>query len=161
MVGYDHPSGSDRGVALGFDSPERTRWRRDECATVTRVAMCNAGTHDDVRQPRQRGAHVRRARVHSPGARLILWHIAIRGGRLSAQDLARGPGKGQPKLPPAAKSLVGRCLMHLDASRNIPRHFFTDAGMTALRQMMTERRPADPVKFAHVRRELGIGPDSP
>ena len=72
-----------------------------------------------------------------------------------------GPQKGQPKLPPAAKSLVGRGLMRLDASRNIPRLFFTDAGMTALRQMMTERRLADPVKFAHVRRELGIDPDRP
>ena len=70
-----------------------------------------------------------------------------------------GPLKDQPKLPPAAKSPVGRGLMRLDASRNIPRLFFTDAGMTALRQMMAERRFADPAKFAHVRRELGIDPD--
>ena len=70
-----------------------------------------------------------------------------------------GPLKGQPKLPPAAKSLVGRGLMRLDASRNIPRLFFTDEGMTALRQMMAEKRLADPAKFAHIRRELGIDPD--
>jgi len=72
-----------------------------------------------------------------------------------------GPLKGQPKLPPAAKSLVDRGLMRLDASHNIPRLFFTDAGLTALRQMMAERRLADPVTFAHVRRELGIDPDRP
>jgi hypothetical protein len=70
-----------------------------------------------------------------------------------------GPLKGQPKLPPAAKSLVDRGLMRLDVSCRFPRLFFTDAGMTALRQMMAERRLADPVKFAHVRRELGIDPD--
>ena len=70
-----------------------------------------------------------------------------------------GPLKGQPKLPPAAKSLVDRGLMRLDASRTIPRVFFTDAGIAALRQMMAERRLADPVKFAHVRQELGIDPD--
>lgn len=70
-----------------------------------------------------------------------------------------GPQKGNPKLPPAAKSLVDRGLMRLDASPTIPRLFFTEAGIIALRQMMADRRLADPVKFAHIRRELGIDPD--
>ena len=70
-----------------------------------------------------------------------------------------GPQKGQPKLPPPAKSLVDRGLMRLDTSPTIPRLFFTEAGMTALRQMMADRRFADPAKFAHVQRELGIDPD--
>jgi hypothetical protein len=70
-----------------------------------------------------------------------------------------GPQKGQPKLPPAAKNLVDRGLMRLDPSRKIPSLFFTDAGMIALRQMMAERRLADPATFGHVRRELGIDPD--
>ena len=70
-----------------------------------------------------------------------------------------GPQKGQPKLPPAAKSLVDRGLMRLDASPTIPRLFFTDTGIAALRQMMADRRFTDPVKFAHIRRELGIDPD--
>ena len=69
-----------------------------------------------------------------------------------------GPHKGQPKLPPPAKALVDRGLMRLDRSSNLPRLFFTVAGMAALRQMMGDRRFADPVKFAHVRRELGIDP---
>ena len=67
-----------------------------------------------------------------------------------------GPQKGQPKMPPPAKTLVDRGLMRIDRSSNLPRLFFTGAGMAALRQMMGDRRFADPVKFAHVRRELGI-----
>ena len=67
-----------------------------------------------------------------------------------------GAQAGQPKLPPAAKGLVERGLMRLDASNRPPRLFFTETGLTALRAMMTDRRLADPVKFAHVRRELGI-----
>jgi hypothetical protein len=71
-----------------------------------------------------------------------------------------GLQKGQPKLPPPAKTLVDRGLMRVDQPSNIPRLFFTGSGMTALRQMMGDRRFADPVKFAHVRRELGIDPDT-
>jgi hypothetical protein len=69
-----------------------------------------------------------------------------------------GPQKGQPKLPPPAKTLVDRGLMHIDRSANIPRLCFTEAGTTTLRRMMGDRRFADPVKFAHVRQELGIDP---
>jgi hypothetical protein len=67
-----------------------------------------------------------------------------------------GPNRGQPKLPPPAKSLLERGLMLLDQSRPIPRLLFTDTGAVALRHMMSDRRFADPVKFAHVRQELGI-----
>jgi hypothetical protein len=67
-----------------------------------------------------------------------------------------GPQKGEPKLAPPAKTLVDRGLMRLDRSSTFPRLFFTGAGMAALRQMMRDRRFADPVKFAHVRQELGI-----
>jgi hypothetical protein len=70
-----------------------------------------------------------------------------------------GPQRGQPKLPPPAKSLIDRGLMRLDTSATIPRLFFTEAGMIALRQMMADRRLADPAKFAHVRRELGLDTD--
>ena len=74
-----------------------------------------------------------------------------------------GPQARQPKLPPAAKSLIERGLMRLDTSPRLPRLLFTDAGLSALRAMMADGRLADPVKFAHVRQELGIdaipGPD--
>jgi hypothetical protein len=69
-----------------------------------------------------------------------------------------GAKKGQPKLPPAAKSLLQRGLMRLDQPSPAPRLFFTETGIAALREMMADKRLADPVKFAHIRRELGIDP---
>ena len=69
-----------------------------------------------------------------------------------------GPQAKQPKLPPPAKSLIERGLMRLDTSQRFPRLFFTEAGLTALRTMMADGHLANPVKFAHVREELGIDP---
>ena len=69
-----------------------------------------------------------------------------------------GPRAKEPKLPPAAQSLIERGLMRLDTSPRLPRLFFTETGLTALRAMMANGRLADPAKFAHVRRELGIDP---
>jgi hypothetical protein len=71
-----------------------------------------------------------------------------------------GPDAGKPKLPPTAKGLIARGLMRLDTGSHFPRLFFTEAGLTALRAMMTDRRLVDPKKFAHVRQELGIDPAS-
>jgi hypothetical protein len=69
-----------------------------------------------------------------------------------------GPEVGKPKLSPVAKGLVERGLMRLDTGQRLPRLFFTGVGLAALRTMMTDRRLADPKRFAHVRRELGIDP---
>jgi hypothetical protein len=69
-----------------------------------------------------------------------------------------GSQAGQPKLPPAAQSLLDRGLMRLDVGSRPPRLFFTDDGLVELRAMMADRRLADPVKFAHIRQELGIDP---
>jgi hypothetical protein len=69
-----------------------------------------------------------------------------------------GPEAGKPKLPPAAKSLMERGLMRLDTDERMPRLFFTQPGLAALRVMMMDRRLADPKKFAHIRQELGIDP---
>ena len=69
-----------------------------------------------------------------------------------------GPHAGQPKLPPPARSLLERGLMRLDVGSRPPRLFFTDDGLVELRAMMADRRLADPVKFAHIRQELGIDP---
>jgi hypothetical protein len=70
-----------------------------------------------------------------------------------------GVQAGQPKLPPAAKTLVERGLMRLDATGHPPRLYFTANGKAALRSMMADPRLADPQKFAHVRRELGLDPE--
>src|ERR1700720_1860608 len=67
-----------------------------------------------------------------------------------------GPQAGQPKRPPPARSLLDRGLMRLETGSRPPRLFFTDAGLVELRAMMADARLADPVKFAHIRRELGI-----
>jgi hypothetical protein len=71
-----------------------------------------------------------------------------------------GPDAGKPKLSPIAKGLIARGLMRLDVSGHLPRLFFTEAGLAALRAMMMDHRLADPKKFAHVRQELGIDPVS-
>jgi len=69
-----------------------------------------------------------------------------------------GPDAGKPKLPPTAKGLVERGLMRLDTGQRLPRLFFTEAGLNTLRTMMSDRRLADPERFAHIRQELGIDP---
>jgi hypothetical protein len=71
-----------------------------------------------------------------------------------------GPDAGKPKVSPITKGLIARGLMRLDASGRLPRLFFTETGLTALRAMMMDRRLADPKKFAHIRQELGIDPGS-
>jgi hypothetical protein len=67
-----------------------------------------------------------------------------------------GPNAGQPKLPPAARSLLDRGLVRLEAALPFPRLFFTNLGLAELKAMMADRRFADPVTFGHIRRELGI-----
>ncbi len=70
-----------------------------------------------------------------------------------------GPQAGQPKVPPVAQGLLERGLMRLEPAPWPPRLFFTDAGLLALRAMMSDGRLAHPKTFSHVRRELGIDPD--
>jgi len=65
---------------------------------------------------------------------------------------------GQPRLPLAAKDLVQRGLMRPDTTQRWPRLLFTKTGLAAPSRMMADPRLADPVKFAHVRQELGIDP---
>jgi hypothetical protein len=72
-----------------------------------------------------------------------------------------GTQAGQPKIPPTAKGLLERDLMRLDTGGRLPRLFFTDAGLAELRAMMSDRRLADPVKFARIRQEMGIDPQVP
>jgi hypothetical protein len=67
-----------------------------------------------------------------------------------------GPQAGQPKLSPVAKGLVERGLMWIDTTQRLLRLLFTEVGLAELRAMMTDRRLADPKKYAHVRQELGI-----
>jgi hypothetical protein len=72
-----------------------------------------------------------------------------------------GPQAGQPKIPPVAQGLINRGLMRLDCGQRLPRVFFTPEGLAELHRMMSDRRFADPQKFAHVREELGINCSGP
>jgi len=73
-----------------------------------------------------------------------------------------GPQAGQPKLPPAIQSMVQRGLVEVRAGGHprLPRAFFTEAGVDALRELAQDRRALDPARFAHVRRELGLHEES-
>jgi hypothetical protein len=70
-----------------------------------------------------------------------------------------GPQAGRPKLPPAVRSMLARGLVEVRTERGWPRAFFTEAGLTALRRLLRDRRALDPVRFAHLRRELGLDAD--
>ena len=72
-----------------------------------------------------------------------------------------GPQAGQPKVPLPARGLIERGLMQIDTTQRWPRLLFTESGLVALRTMMTDRRLADPEKYAHVRQELGIPSGAP
>lgn len=67
-----------------------------------------------------------------------------------------GPLAGQPKLPPPLRTLVDRGLMEIRMGTPMPRAYFTDIGLEALRCVASDRRYMDPQKFAHVLIELGL-----
>ena len=69
-----------------------------------------------------------------------------------------GPQAGQPKLPPAAASMLARGLITLQADRIGPLAQFTEAGYIALRALAQDRRALDPLTYAHLRQELGLEP---
>jgi hypothetical protein len=52
--------------------------------------------------------------------------------------------------------MIDRGLLRLEKSEGFPRLFFTEPGLAALRRMVADKRFANPAKFAHIRRELGI-----
>jgi hypothetical protein len=71
-----------------------------------------------------------------------------------------GPQAGEPKVPSAVQSMRARGLVEIRIVRpRMPRAFFTEAGLAALRQLASDRRALDPVRYAHVRRELGLQTD--
>jgi hypothetical protein len=67
-----------------------------------------------------------------------------------------GPQAGQSKLPPAVQSMIERGLVVVRTDGRWPAAHFTEAGLAALRRFAQDRRALDPVRYAHVRRELGL-----
>jgi len=66
------------------------------------------------------------------------------------------PSAGQPKLPLAVRSMIERGLVEVRTDGRWPAAHFTAAGLGALRHLAQDRRALDPVRYAHVRRELGL-----
>jgi hypothetical protein len=67
-----------------------------------------------------------------------------------------GERRGQPKIPPAVQTMLDRGLVTLQITPRGPRALFTEAGRTALRQLLLDRRAMDPTRFGHLRHELGL-----
>ena len=67
-----------------------------------------------------------------------------------------GPHKGEPKLPPAVRTMLERGLVEVRLDRRWARAHFTEAGLAALRELAQNKRLFDPVRYAHVRQELGL-----
>ena len=67
-----------------------------------------------------------------------------------------GPQAGQPKVPPAVRSMLERGLAELRTDQRWPRAHFTPTGLAALREMARDHRLLDHVRYAHVRQELGL-----
>ena len=70
-----------------------------------------------------------------------------------------GAQKGQPKIPPAIRTMLDRGLVEIRNGERGPRAFFTEAGLEELRRLLLDRRYMDPERFAHLRRELGLDSD--
>ena len=72
-----------------------------------------------------------------------------------------GPQKGQPKVPKAMAGLLERNLVSLPSEPQFGfgrRAYFTKASLTALRELLQDRRSMNPQRFAHLRQELGLDP---
>ncbi len=77
-------------------------------------------------------------------------------GGLLLRTWRGGPRKGEPKLPPAVRSMLERGLVEVRPGPIGYRAVFTEAGLEALRRLLRDRRAMDPARFAHLRRELGL-----
>ena len=79
-------------------------------------------------------------------------------GGLFLRTWRGGPQAGQPKVPPPVRSMLERGLVELRTDQRWTRAHFTPVGLDALREMARDRRLLDPVRYAHVRQELGLDP---
>lgn len=67
-----------------------------------------------------------------------------------------GPHAGQPKLPPPVRTMLERGLVEVRADGRWARAHFTEDGLDALRELARHPRLFDPMRYAHVRNELGL-----
>src|SRR3954453_8098288 len=67
-----------------------------------------------------------------------------------------GPCAGQPKVPPAIRTMVERGLMDLRTDGRWPRAHFTEAGWAALRHLAQDRRLLIPCSSGTYARNSGL-----
>jgi uncharacterized protein len=70
-----------------------------------------------------------------------------------------GPLAGQPKLPPAIQTMAARGPVEVRMGGRMAKAFLTEVGLAALQELALNRRYLDPVRYAHVKRELGLKAD--
>ena len=99
----------------------------------------------------------------APERELIRRELGVRfsqlpsvAGGLMLRTWRGGPQAGQPKVPPAVRTMLERGLVRLCTDQPWPRAHFTPAGLAALREMARDRRLLDPVRYAHVCQELEL-----
>ena len=101
----------------------------------------------------------------APERDLIRRELGMRFGQLPSvadglflRTWRGGPWAGQPKLPVAVQGMLERGLVEVRSDGRWPRACFTEAGLAAMRELARDRRQLDPVRYAHVRQELGLEP---
>jgi hypothetical protein len=65
-----------------------------------------------------------------------------------------GPEAGQPKLPPAVKTMIERKLMEIRPGQYGSCAFFTKAGLSALLALTANHPLLNPDQYGHIGREL-------
>src|SRR5690349_6398930 len=55
-----------------------------------------------------------------------------------------GERRGEPKIPPAVQTMLKRGLVEVRTTNRWPRALFTEAGLSALQQLMQDRRGHGP-----------------
>ena len=103
--------------------------------------------------------------VTAPERNLIRRELGMRFGQLPsvAEGLflrmwRGGAQAGQPKLPVVVQGMLERDLVEVRSDGRWPRACFTEAGLAALRELARDRPQLDPLRYAHVRQELGLEP---
>ena len=101
----------------------------------------------------------------APERGLIRRELGMRFGQLPSvadgvflRTWRGGPRAGQPKLPVVVQGMLERGLVEVRTDGRWPRACFTKAGLAALRELARDKRQLDPVRYAHVRQELGLEP---
>ena len=101
----------------------------------------------------------------APERDLIRRELGMRFGQLPSvadglflRTWRGGPQAGQPRLPVTVQGMLERRLVEVRTDGRWPRACFTKSGLAALRELARDRRQLDPVRYAHVRQELGLEP---